>query len=56
MKFLVEKQMSIKVEEQEIIRSEKELTATTRLPADADAYQTTVIAEPGFLRLSLIIT
>ena len=40
--------MSIKVEEQEIIRSEKELTATTRLPADADAYQTTVIAEPGF--------
>merc|ERR1719447_46240 len=42
---LVEKQMSIKVEEQEIIRSEKELTATTRLPADADAYQTTVIAE-----------
>ena len=48
MTFSVEKQMSIKVEEQEIIRSEKELTATTRLPADADAYQTTVMAEPGF--------
>jgi len=42
---LVEKQMSIQVEEQEIIRSEKELTATTRLPADAAAYETTVIAE-----------
>lgn len=37
--------MSIKVEEQEIIRSEKELTATTRLPADADAYETKVLAE-----------
>ena len=45
LKFLVEKQMSIKVEEQEILRSEKELVATTRLPADAHAYETTVIAE-----------
>ena len=37
--------MSIQVEEKEIIRAEKELTATTRLPADADAYQTKVVAE-----------
>ena len=44
--------MSIKVEEQEILRSEKELVATTRLPADAHAYETTVIAEPGFQRIS----
>jgi len=31
----VEKQLSIQVEEKEILRAEKELTATTRLPADA---------------------
>ena len=37
--------MSIQVEEQEIIRADKELTATTRLPADANAYQTKVVAE-----------
>ena len=47
--------MSIQVEEQEIIRSEKELVATTRLPADADAYQTTVIAEAGFHIAILLI-
>jgi flotillin len=42
---LVEKQLSIQVEEKEIIRAEKELTATTRLPADARAYETRVLAE-----------
>ena len=42
---LVEKQLSIQVEEKEIIRAEKELTATTRLPADARAYETKVLAE-----------
>ena len=46
--------MSIQVEEQEILRSEKELVATTRLPADARAYETTVIAEPGFQNLSSV--
>ena len=43
--FLVEKQLSIQVEEKEILRAEKELTATTRLPADARAYKTRVLAE-----------
>ena len=43
--YLVEKQLSIQVEEKEIIRAEKELTATTRLPADARAYETKVLAE-----------
>merc|ERR1712235_26250 len=42
---LVEKQLSIQVEEKEIIRAEKELAATTRLPADARAYETKVLAE-----------
>jgi len=42
---LVEKQLSIQVEEKEILRAEKELTATTRLPADARAYKTRVLAE-----------
>ena len=42
---LVEKQLSIKVEEQEIIRADKELTGTTRLPADAEAFKTTILAE-----------
>ena len=41
----VEKQLSIQVEEKEIDRAEKELTATTRLPADARAYETKVLAE-----------
>jgi len=43
--YLVEKQLSIQVEEKEIVRAEKELTATTRLPADARAYETKVLAE-----------
>merc|ERR1712227_582202 len=42
---LVEKQMAIQVEEQEIERADKELTATTRLPADAGAFKTKTLAE-----------
>lgn len=42
---LVEKQMAIQVEEQEIVRADKELTATTRLPADAGAFKTKTLAE-----------
>ena len=42
---LVEKQLAIKVEEQEILRADKELTATTRLPADANAFKTRILAE-----------
>ena len=42
---LVEKQGLIKVEEKEILRAEKYLTASTRLPADAKAYETKIQAE-----------
>jgi len=42
---LVEKQGAIKVEEKEILRAEKHLTSTTRLPADAQAYKTKIHAE-----------
>ena len=37
--------MAIQVEEQEIVRADKELTATTRLPADAGAFKTKTLAE-----------
>lgn len=42
---LVEKRLGIQVEEQEIIRAEKELHSTIMLPADADAFKTKTIAE-----------
>lgn len=42
---LVEKSLSIQVEEKEILRAEKELTATTKLPANARAFETKILAE-----------
>jgi flotillin len=51
---LVEKRLGIQVEEQEIIRAERELTATTRLPADADAFKTRTNAEGRRLQKLLI--
>ena len=41
----MEKQLSIQVEEKEIQRAEKELTATTKLPANARAFETKILAE-----------
>merc|ERR1719516_410976 len=42
---VVERRKQIEIEEQEIKRKEKELTATVRLPAEAEAYKVQTIAE-----------
>merc|ERR1739836_229772 len=42
---VVERKKQIEIEEQEIKRKEKELSATVKLPAEAHAYKTQVIAE-----------
>merc|ERR1712145_43127 len=40
-----ERRKQIEIEEQEIKRKEKELTATVRLPAEAEAYKVQTVAE-----------
>lgn len=42
---VVERRKDIAVEEKEILRREKELTATIRLPAEAEAYRLEMIAQ-----------
>merc|ERR1712126_686379 len=42
---VVERRKQIEIEEQEIKRKEKELTATVRLPAEAEAYKVQTVAE-----------
>nr|XP_026488920.1 flotillin-2-like isoform X1 [Vanessa tameamea] len=42
---VVERRKQIEVEQQEIMRREEELTATIRLPAEAEAYRLQAIAE-----------
>merc|ERR1719259_69535 len=42
---VVERRKQIEIEEQEIMRKEKELTATVRLPAEAEAYKVQTVAE-----------
>jgi len=42
---VVERRKQIEIEEQEIKRKEKELTATIKLPAEAEAYKVQTIAE-----------
>merc|ERR1719229_263570 len=42
---VVERRKQIEIEEQEIRRKEKELTATVKLPAEAEAYKVQTIAE-----------
>merc|ERR1719342_1566837 len=42
---VVERRKQIEIEEQEIRRKEKELTATVRLPAEAEAYKVQTVAE-----------
>lgn len=42
---VIERTKQIKVEEKEIARKEKELQATVRLPAEAEAYRLQTIAE-----------
>ena len=42
---VVERRKQIEIEEQEIKRKEKELMATVRLPAEAEAYKVQTVAE-----------
>merc|ERR1719383_1130074 len=42
---VVERRKQIEIEEQEIMRKEKELTATIKLPAEAEAYKVQTLAE-----------
>ena len=42
---VVERRKQIEVEEQEVQRKERELRATVRLPAEAESYRLTTIAE-----------
>ena len=42
---VVERRKQIEIEEQEIKRKEKELIATVKLPAEAEAYKVQTLAE-----------
>merc|ERR1719228_879759 len=42
---VVERRKQIEIEEQEILRKDKELIATVQLPADAQAYKVQTVAE-----------
>lgn len=42
---IVERRKQIEIEDQEILRKEKELKATIRLPAEAESYRLQTIAE-----------
>merc|ERR1711874_67954 len=48
---VVERRKQIEIEEQEIKRKEKELTATVRLPAEAEAYKVQTVAEGNRTRV-----
>jgi flotillin len=41
----VERKKQIEVEAQEVLRKERELNATVRLPAEAESYRVQMIAE-----------
>lgn len=42
---VVERKKQIEVEAQEVLRKERELNATVRLPAEAESYKVEVLAE-----------
>lgn len=42
---VVERRKEIQVEEQEVLRKERELNATVRLPAEAESYRVQVCAK-----------
>merc|ERR1719230_1921547 len=48
---VVERRKQIEIEEQEIKRKEKELTATVRLPSEAEAYKVQTVAEGNRTRV-----
>lgn len=47
---IVERRKLIAIEEKEILRKDKELTAMVRLPAEAEAYKVELIAQGKRLR------
>ena len=48
---MVERKKQIEIEEQEIKRKEKELTATVKLPSEAEAYKVQTVAEGNRTRV-----
>lgn len=42
---VVERKKQIEVEAQEVMRKERELNATVRLPAEAESYKVQMLAE-----------
>lgn len=42
---VVERKKQIEIEAQEVLRKERELNATVRLPAEAESYKVEVLAE-----------
>merc|ERR1719325_557565 len=48
---VVERRKQIEIEEQEIMRKEKELTATVKLPAEAEAFKVQTVAEGNRTRV-----
>merc|ERR1719297_328825 len=48
---VVERRKQIEIEEQEIMRKENELTATVKLPAEAEAYKVQTVAEGNRTRV-----
>ena len=48
---MVERRKQIEIEEQEIKRKEKELTATVKLPSEAEAYKVQTVAEGNRTRV-----
>ena len=48
---VVERRKQIEIEEQEIKRKEKELTATVKLPSEAEAYKVQTVAEGNRTRV-----
>lgn len=48
---MVERRKQIEIEEQEIKRKEKELTATVKLPAEAEAFKVQTVAEGNRTRV-----
>lgn len=55
---IVERKKQIEIEEQEILRKEKELNATVRLPAEAESYRVQTIAEGkrSLILFSIVLT
>merc|ERR1719219_2992593 len=49
---VVERRKQIEIEEQEIKRKEKELTATVKLPSEAEAYKVQTVAEGNRTRVA----